>query len=126
MAQSQVPLKLRKQMLLMRAAVERVELAQQMLDVRRAATISAIVRNALPNQRTRGAASRALDTVKRYPFLASAASLVASRFKWPIFKVATKYGGAATVAWKLWQSWQKTRPAARPTPRRSPVADDPL
>ena len=72
MAQSQVPLKLRKQMLLMRAAVERIELAQNVLDVRQAATISAIVRNAMPGRSSRSLATRALDLVKRYPFAASA------------------------------------------------------
>ncbi len=119
MAQSQVPLKLRKQMLLMRASVERVELAQQVLDVRRAATISAIVRNAMPGDRSRGAASRAFEAVKRYPFLASAASLVASRFKLPIFKFGAKWGGAAAVALKLWQAWERSRPQ-RPAGGRVP------
>lgn len=109
MADSQVPLKLRKQMLLMRAAVERVELAQQVLDVRRAATVSAIVRNAMPGHSTRGVASRAFDMVKRYPFLASAASLLARRFKFPLIAKATKWGGAATVVYKLWTLWQQNR-----------------
>ncbi len=122
MAQSQVPLKLRKQMLLMRAAVERVELAQQVLDVRRAATLSAMVRNALPGDRSRGAASRTFDALRRYPFLASAASLVASRFKLPIFKFATKWGGAAAVGLKLWQAWEKTRPSTARSARERPTA----
>ena len=121
MAESQVPLKLRKQMLLMRAAVERVELAHHVLDVRRAATVSAIVRNAMPGDRSRTVAARAFDMLKRFPFLASAASLVASRFKLPILKVATKWGGAATVGYKLWELFQKTRegkPARTPVVRR--------
>lgn len=107
MADSKVPLKLRKQMLMMRAAVERVEVAQHVLDVRRAATISAIVRNALPGNRSRSLASRALELLKRYPFAASAVPLVASRFKLPILKLATKWGGAATVIFKLWTLWQR-------------------
>ena len=123
MAGSQVPLKLRKQMLLMRAAVERVELAHHMLEVRRAATLSAIVRNALPSDRSRSLWSRALDVVKRYPFVASAASLVATRFKIPLLKTAAKYGGLATLAYKLWESWSShhpTSPLVRAMSRRSP------
>ena len=118
MAQSQVPLKLRKQMLLMRAAVERVELAQHVLDVRQAATISAVFRNAMPGDRSRSLASRALDLVTRFPFAASAASVVASRFKLPLLAFATKWGGVATVGYKLWESWKKTHPDA--APRRTP------
>lgn len=109
MAESHTPLKLRKQMLLMRAAVERVELSQHVLELRKAATISAIVRNAMPGDTTRSLASRAFDLIKRYPFLASATSLVASRFKLPILKIATKWAGAATVLYKLWGLWQKTQ-----------------
>ena len=112
MASSNVPLKLRKQMLVMRAAVERVELAQHVLDVREAATISAIVRNALPD-RSRGLASRTLEVVRRYPFLMSAVGLLATQFKLPILKVATKWGGLATVGYKLWEAWLKTHPDTR-------------
>ena len=107
MAGSQIPLKLRKQMLLMRAAVERVELAHHVLDVRRAATVSAIVRNAMPGDRTRSVASRAFEVIKRYPFITSATSLLAARFKFPILAAATKWGGAATIGYKLWELWQK-------------------
>ena len=109
MAETQVPLKLRKQMLLMRAAVERVELAHHMLDVRRAATLSALVRNAMPGDRSRTLASRAFDFLRRFPFATSAASLIASRFKLPILAAVTKWGGAATVGYKLWDLWQKHR-----------------
>ncbi|MEO8936298.1 MAG: hypothetical protein ABI277_01745 [Burkholderiaceae bacterium] len=115
MAESQVPLKLRKQMLLMRAAVERVELAQQMLDLRRASTLSAIVRNAMPGDRSRSLASRAFDVIKRYPFVASATSMLAARFKFPILAAATKWGGIATVGYKLWELWQQHR-ASAPAP----------
>ena len=110
---SAVPLKLRKQMLLMRAAVERVELAQQVLDVRRAATISAIVRNAMPGDRSRSLASRAFEMIKRYPFATSAASLIAAQFKFPILKAAAKWGGVATVGYKLWEAWNKQHPETR-------------
>ena len=113
MAQSQVPLKLRKQMLLMRAAVERVELAQHVLDVREAATLSAVFRNALPGDRSRSFASRGIDMLKRYPFMTSAVSIVASRFKLPIIAFAAKWGGTATVGYKLWELWKKSRGDSR-------------
>jgi threonine/homoserine/homoserine lactone efflux protein len=112
MLQSQVPLKLRKQMLLMRAAVERVELAQSVLDVREAATISAIVRNALPGDRSRSLSSRVFEVIKRYPFMTSAASLLAARFRFPILAAVTKWGGAATIGYKLWELWRKHHPDA--------------
>ena len=114
---AQVPLKLRKQMLLMRAAVERVELAHHILEVRQAATISAIVRNAMPGDRTRSLASRAFDVIKRYPFITSATSLLAARFKFPVLAAATKWGGAATVGYKLWELWQKNHPGQSPGSR---------
>lgn len=113
MAASQAPLKLRKQMLLMRAAVERVELSEHILELRRAATISAIVRNAMPGDRSRSLASRAFDLIKRYPFIASATSLLAARFKFPLLAAATKWGGAATIGYKLWELWQKSRLGTR-------------
>ena len=112
MAHAHVPLKLRKQMLLMRAAVERVELAHHLSEVRRAATLNAIVRNALPGDRSRGWWSRALELAKRYPFVASAASLVAARFKLPIITTAVKLGGGAALGYKLWELWQN-RPENR-------------
>ena len=121
MAESNVPLKLRKQMLLMRAAVERIELANHVLDVRRAATVSAIVRNAMPGDRTRSLASRAFDVIKRYPFLASTVSLLASRFRIPLIVTATKWGGAATVGYKLYELWlqkRQTEPKLVPVSRR--------
>ncbi len=122
MAESHTPVKLRKQMLLMRAAVERVELSQHMLELKQAATVSAIVRNAMPGDRSRSLASRAFDLIKQYPFLASATSLLASRFKFPILKLATKWGGAATVIYKLWGLWQKMQGTRKliPVSRRLP------
>ena len=108
-----VPIKLRKQMLLMRAAVERVELAQQVIDLRHAATVSAIVRNAMPGDRSRGLASRVFETMLRYPFLTSGASLLAAQFRFPILKAATKWGGLATVGYKIWESWLKYHPETR-------------
>ena len=104
---AKVALKLRKQMLLMRAAVERVELAHHILEVRQAATVSAIVRNAMPGDRSRSLASRVFDMIKRYPLIASATSLLAARFKFPVLAAATKWGGAATIGYKLWELWQK-------------------
>lgn len=117
MAQSSVPLKLRKEMLVMRAAVERVELAHHILDLRRASTMSAIVRNALPGDRSRSVASRLFEMVKRYPFVASATSLIAARFKFPILAAATKWGGVATIGYKLWELWQKHHPEGASRPR---------
>lgn len=115
MAESHTPLKLRKQMLLMRAAVERVELSQHVSDLQRATTLSAIVRNAMPGDRSRSLASRAFELIKSYPFLASATSLVATRFKLPILRIATKWGGAAAVVYKLWGLWQRSQ-VGRATP----------
>jgi threonine/homoserine/homoserine lactone efflux protein len=112
MAQAHVPLKLRKQMLLMRAAVERVELAHHLSEVRRAATFNAIVRNALPGDRSRSWVARAFEVAKRYPFITSAASLVAARFKLPILKGVVKWGGVATLAYKLWELWQERHPSS--------------
>ena len=113
MAHSHVPLKLRKQMLLMRAAVERVELAHHLSEVRRAATFNAIVRNALPGDRSRGWWSRALEVAKRYPFITSAASLIAARYKFPVLATAAKLGGVAALGYKLWGLWQHQQAPSR-------------
>jgi hypothetical protein len=126
---AQIPLKLRKQMLLMRAAVEREELAQRVVDVRAAASISAIVRNAMPGDRSRSIASRVFELMRRHPVVTSAASIVAAQFKFPILKVATKWGGLATAGYKLWDLWMTHRPqmrrrsgpAALPGRRRPPL-----
>lgn len=107
MGDSNVQLKLRKQMLLMRAAVERVEFANHLSEVRRAATFNAIVRNALPGDRSRSWWARALELAKRYPFITSAASLIAARFKFPIATTVVKWGGAAALGYKLWNLWQQ-------------------
>ena len=48
--------------------------------------------------------------IKRYPFITSATSLLAARFKFPVLAAATKWGGAATVGYKLWELWQKNHP----------------
>lgn len=103
-----VPLKLRKQMLLMRAAVERVELAHHIGEVRRAATLHAIIRNALPtpSNRSRNWMQQGMDVVKRYPFVTSAVSLVATRFKIPLLKTAVKWGGMVGLGYKLYEAWQ--------------------
>ena len=107
MAHSHVPLKLRKQMLLMRAAVERVELAHHLSEVRRAATLNAIVRNALPGDRSRSWWSQAFELAKRYPFITSAASLIAARFRIPLVTTAAKFGGVAALGYKLWDLWKQ-------------------
>lgn len=106
MAHSNVPLKLRKQMLLMRAAVERVELAHDLSEVRRAATLNAMVRNALPGDRSRSWWSQAFELAKRYPFITSAASLLAARFRIPFVTSVAKLGGAAALGYKLWDLWK--------------------
>ncbi len=111
MAHSHVPLKLRKQMLLMRAAVERVELAHHLSEVRRAATLNAIVRNALPGDRSRSWWSQALELAKRYPFITSAASLIAARFRIPLVTTAAKLGGVAALGYKLWDLWKHQHPS---------------
>lgn len=107
MSRSDTPLKLRKQMLLMRAAVERIELAQHLDDLRRAATLSAIFRNSMPSAHARTFAARVVELVKRYPFVTSAASLIAARFPLPVLKLAVKWGGIATFCYRLWLLWQK-------------------
>ena len=89
----------------MRAAIERVELAAHMDDVRRAATLSAIFRNAMPSDHTRGYASQLLDLIKRHPRLTSALSLVAARFKFPIVGTVVKWGGLAVLGYRLWKLW---------------------
>ncbi len=105
MAERSVPLKLRKQMLLMRAAVERVELAQHVLDVREAATISAIVRNAMPGDRV---AQPRVAGLRRGQALSRSSRrrrrCVAARFKFPMLQAATKWGGVVTVGYKLWDA----------------------
>lgn len=124
MSRSHTPLQLRKQLLVMRAAIERIELAAHMDDLRRAATLSAIFRNALPSDKTRGYASQLFELIKRHPGLASAASLIAARFKFPIVGVAVKWGGIAVLGHRLWKLWlehdgETRRPANR---RRAPLS----
>jgi hypothetical protein len=43
--------------------------------------------------------------------VASAASLIASRFRIPLLASAAKYGGLAALGYKLWELWREQHPS---------------
>jgi hypothetical protein len=91
---------LRKQMLLMRAAAERAEMAEALGAARQAVT--------LPNMAVSGLAlfkglPLALSLIKRAPLLSPVLSLLLSGARRPLLRYALVAAGAGLLAWKGYQ-----------------------
>lgn len=119
---------LRKELLLVRADVERMEFAQATLDLRQAVTHFSWLKFILPGfggmRTSKGAKARFIDAgtigalLKEYPFVSSIASMLLAR---PLratvvagAKPALKWGSLALAAWEAYRIWQqmKHEPAA--------------
>jgi hypothetical protein len=116
---------LRKELLIVRADVERMELAQATLDLRNAVTHFSWLKfivpgfGAMPWGRRRGAASGIGALLREYPLISSIVSLVLAK---PIrnkvtatAKPALKWGSVALAAWEAYRIYRQVRrEAARP------------
>ncbi|QGZ62196.1 DUF3318 domain-containing protein [Paraburkholderia acidisoli] len=127
---------LRKELLLVRASVERAEMAEALLDVRSAVTNFSWLRFIVPGfAGARGGGLASLGglggmgaLLKEYPILSSLASLVLAK---PLrsglasaVRPAIKWGGLAFTAWEGYRVWQQMRRQRDPAAARRTPADE--
>jgi hypothetical protein len=106
---------LRKELLIVRAEVERMELAQATLELRNAVTHFSWLKFVVPGFGGRGgSATRGIGSLlKAYPVLSSVVSLILAK---PIragvvagAKPVLKWGSLALAAWEAYRVWQQIR-----------------
>jgi hypothetical protein len=110
---------LRKELLIVRADVERMELAQATTDLRQAVIHFSWLKFVLPGFASmrwgaRGAASKGIGTLlKQYPLISSLVSLLLAR---PLrtsvvatAKPVLKWGSLALGVWEAYRIWQQVR-----------------
>ncbi|MDR6444907.1 hypothetical protein J2794_000996 [Paraburkholderia terricola] len=114
---------LRKELLLVRADVERMELAQATIELRQAVTHFSWLKFILPGlggvRVGKGSKSSLINAgtigvlLKQYPLISSIASLVLAK---PLratvaagAKPALKWGGLALAAWEAYRIWQQLK-----------------
>ncbi|MFM0388806.1 DUF3318 domain-containing protein [Paraburkholderia dipogonis] len=118
---------LRKELLILRADVERVELAQATVELRRTVIQFSWLKFLVPGLAGMGwgakkGAKAALGTllIKHYPLLRSLASLLlAQPLRATIVKGAKpviRWGGLALAAWEAYRIWQQIRQDRHGTP----------
>ncbi len=108
---------LRKELLIVRASVERAEMAGTIVELRERATHFSWLRFLLPGFAGSGsvAAARAGigNLLKQYPLLSSLASLVVAKpLRNKLISAARpiiKWGGLAFTAWEAYRVWQQVR-----------------
>jgi len=123
---------LRKELLLVRADVERMELAQATLELRQAVTHFSWLKFIVPGLagmrwRKASAASAGIGALlKEYPLISSIASLLLAK---PLratvaasAKPVLKWGSLALAAWEAYRIWQQMRNDSRRA--ASDAADD--
>jgi hypothetical protein len=123
-----LPLAVRKELLVTRAALERYDCAQALHHVRDSATRFGRLSAWLPRMTRPAAWLKLLGLAKDYPLLSSAVSLALPLLrKTPILRwtwKASKLGMLAGAGYWAYQTWQKgSAQAARQTP---PAADNGL
>ncbi|SEA65754.1 DUF3318 domain-containing protein [Paraburkholderia sartisoli] len=110
---------LRKELLLVRADVERMELAQATVELRQAVTHFSWLKYFVPGFRgmrwgaPKGSAAGIGGLLKQYPLLSSLASLLLAK---PLratvaagAKPALKWGSLALAAWEAYRIWQQIK-----------------
>lgn len=100
---------LRKQLLLVRSATERAELAQA---VRAARQSAAAFRSGVPGVVMGKGLPLALGLIKRAPLISSVLPLVLAGARRPLLRYALLGAGAALLAWKGYQRLAESRPSA--------------
>ena len=108
---------LRKELLLVRASVERAEMAEALVDIRATVTNFSWLRFVVPGFGRSGArggvASGLGSLLKEYPLISSLISLIVAKpLRTSIVSVARpviKWGGLAFTAWEAYRVWQQVR-----------------
>lgn len=108
---------LRKELLLVRASVERAEMAEALVDIRSTVTNFSWLRFVVPGFGRSGSgggvASGLGNLLKEYPLVSSLVSLIVAKpLRTSIVSVARpiiKWGGLAFTAWEAYRVWQQVR-----------------
>jgi len=113
---------LRKQLLLMRSATERAELAQAVRATRQSA---AAFKSGVPGLAMGKGLPLALGLIRRAPLISSVLPLVLAGARRPLLRYALLGAGAALLVWKGYQWLADQRESeADPTEDDSPSASD--
>ncbi|RZS77943.1 hypothetical protein [Pigmentiphaga kullae] len=111
----------RKELLLARSSIERMELAAHLHQIKEAVTPGQVLKSVLPSlggSRGMATAMQAWRFLRRYPIVSSAASMVLARVRLGgVFRLLKLGGGAVAAyqAYKLWRAIKEDR--SRPDPR---------
>ncbi|WP_028225907.1 DUF3318 domain-containing protein [Paraburkholderia ferrariae] len=108
---------LRKELLIVRASVERAELTETIVELRETVTHFSWLKFLVPGfGRARGVAAAGAgigSLLKQYPLLSSIASLIVAKpLRSSLVSAARpliKWGGLAFTAWEAWRVWQQIR-----------------
>jgi hypothetical protein len=108
---------LRKELLIVRASVERAELAETIVELRETVTHFSWLKFLVPGfgrARSVAAAGAGIGSLlKQYPLLSSIASLIVAKpLRSSLVSAARpliKWGGLAFTAWEAWRVWQQIR-----------------
>lgn len=117
-------LQARKELLQMRAALERIELAEQALAVKRAAAPLALLRAVWPGvaagwRGREGGLGLAFALLRRYPVVSSVLSLIAAKRGLGFVGRVAKWGGLAAAGWSAYRAWRLVRREARSAGERA-------
>ncbi|MEX3979526.1 DUF3318 domain-containing protein [Paraburkholderia sp. EG287A] len=119
---------LRKELLLVRASVERAEMAEALVDIRATVTNFSWLRFVVPGfgRSGGGVASGLGSLLKEYPLVSSLISLIVAKpLRTSIVSAARpviKWGGLAFTAWEAYRVWQQVR-RQRGTSANRPARD---
>jgi hypothetical protein len=126
---------LRKELLLVRADVERMELAQATVELRQAVTHFSWLKFILPGfaggmrwNKARGASAGISSLLKEYPLVSSIVSmLLAKPLRATVVataKPALKWGSLGLAAWEAYRIWQQMKDDSKRTNASEAVAQD--
>jgi len=105
MSQSDQQRALRKQLLILRAGMERQEFATRVSEIRHPGGFL----SALPGLAKSGGLPWLFSLFRRYPMLGSALSMGLSKAKLPAMRYAVLGAGAFMLAWQAWKLVQQVR-----------------
>ncbi|MGA7779665.1 MAG: DUF3318 domain-containing protein [Paraburkholderia sp.] len=125
---------LRKELLMVRADVERMELAQATVDLRQAVTHFSWLKFLVPGfggmrwGKARGAGAGVGALLKEYPLISSIASLLLAK---PLratvaagAKPVLKWGSLGLAAWEAYRIWQQMKNESRGAAKDQPATGD--
>lgn len=123
---------LRKELLIVRASVERAEMTEAIVELRETVTHISWLRFLVPGF-ARGASVASVGSglgnlLKQYPMLSSLVSLVVAKpLRSTVLSAArplVKWGGLAFTAWEAYRVWQQMRRQSNRPAARAQSSDD--